>query len=102
MKEILDGIKSKTEQATKNPGAKFGALYIYVLVVILAIGIYYVNNLENISRFHFHLYSIQFSDSLLKTTHALSSPMRSRGVRRRSRPIDRRSRERQKCRAFPH
>ena len=50
MKEILDGIKSKTEQATKNPGAKFGALYIYVLVIILAIGIYYVNNLENISR----------------------------------------------------
>lgn len=50
MKEILNGIKSKTEQATKNPGAKFGALYIYVLVIILAIGIYYVNNLENISR----------------------------------------------------
>jgi mono/diheme cytochrome c family protein len=50
MKEILDGIKSKTEQATKNPGAKFGALYIYILVIILAIGIYYVNNLENISR----------------------------------------------------
>jgi len=50
MKEILDGIKSKTEQATKNPGSKFGALYIYVLVVGFAIGIYYVNNLENISR----------------------------------------------------
>ena len=50
MKEILDGIKSKTEQATKNPGAKFGALYIYVLIVGLAIGIYYVKNLENISR----------------------------------------------------
>jgi mono/diheme cytochrome c family protein len=50
MKEILDGIKSKTEQATKNPGAKFGALYIYVLVIGLAIGIYYVNNLGNISR----------------------------------------------------
>lgn len=50
MKEILDGIKSKTEQAIKNPGAKFGALYIYVLVIGLAIGIYYVNNLENISR----------------------------------------------------
>jgi mono/diheme cytochrome c family protein len=50
MKEILNGIKSKTEQATKNPGAKFGALYIYILVIILAIGIYYVNNLENISR----------------------------------------------------
>jgi mono/diheme cytochrome c family protein len=50
MKEILDGIKSKTEQATKNPGAKFGALYIYILVIGLTIGIYYVNNLENISR----------------------------------------------------
>jgi mono/diheme cytochrome c family protein len=50
MKEILDGIKNKTEQATKNPGSKFGALYIYVLVVGLTIGIYYVNNLENISR----------------------------------------------------
>jgi mono/diheme cytochrome c family protein len=50
MKEILDGIKSKTEQAIKNPGAKFGALYIYILVIGLAIGIYYVNNLEIISR----------------------------------------------------
>jgi len=50
MKDILDGIKSKTEQAIKNPGAKFGALYIYVLIVGLAIGIYYVKNLENISR----------------------------------------------------
>jgi mono/diheme cytochrome c family protein len=50
MKEILDGIKSKTEQATKNPGAKFGALYIYVLIVGLVIGIYYVKNLDNISR----------------------------------------------------
>lgn len=50
MKEILDGIKNKTEQATRNPGAKFGALYIYVLVIGLAIGIYYVNNLESITR----------------------------------------------------
>ncbi len=50
MKDILKGIKNKTEQATKNPGAKFGALYIYVLIVGLAIGIYYVKNLENISR----------------------------------------------------
>jgi mono/diheme cytochrome c family protein len=50
MKEILDGIKSKTEQATRNPGAKFGALYIYVLVIGLAIGIYYVNNLDNITK----------------------------------------------------
>lgn len=50
MKDIITGIKNKTEQATKNPGAKFGVLYIYILLVGLAIGIYYVNNLENISR----------------------------------------------------
>jgi len=50
MKDILEGIKSITEKAIKNPGSKFGALYIYVLLVGLAIGIYYVNNLENISR----------------------------------------------------
>jgi mono/diheme cytochrome c family protein len=50
MKDILNAIKSKTEQATKNPGAKFGILYIYILLIGLAIGIYYLNNLENISR----------------------------------------------------
>jgi len=50
MKEILDEYKSKAELATKHPGAKFGLLYIYILVIILAIGIYYVGNLENISR----------------------------------------------------
>jgi mono/diheme cytochrome c family protein len=50
MKEILSGIKSKTEYITQNPGAVFGSLYLYVLVIGIAIGIYYVNNLENISR----------------------------------------------------
>lgn len=50
MKEILDGIKNKTEQATRNPGARFGILYIYVLVVGLIIGLYYLSNIENISR----------------------------------------------------
>lgn len=50
MKDILQAIKSKTEQATKNPGAKFGMLYIYIIVVGLAIGIYYVNNLDSITR----------------------------------------------------
>lgn len=50
MKEILNEYKNKAELATKHPGAKFGLLYIYILVIILAIGIYYVGNLENISR----------------------------------------------------
>ena len=50
MKEYFKGIKSKTAEATKNPGAVFGMLYPYVLVVGLAIGIYYVQNLDNISK----------------------------------------------------
>lgn len=50
MKDILEAIKNKTQQATKNPGAKFGMLYIYILIVGLAIGVYYVNNLESITR----------------------------------------------------
>lgn len=50
MKEIIDGIKNKTEQATKNPGARFGILYIYVLAVGLIIGLYYLSNIENVSR----------------------------------------------------
>lgn len=50
MKELLNEYKNKTELATKHPGAKFGLLYIYILIIIIAIGIYYVSNLENISR----------------------------------------------------
>ncbi len=50
MKDYIQGIKNKLEQATENPGAVFGMLYPYTIVVIIAIGIYYVQNLENISR----------------------------------------------------
>lgn len=50
MKAYIEGIKNKTRQQLKNPGAAFGLLYPYVLVVILIIGIYYVKNLDNISR----------------------------------------------------
>lgn len=50
MKEIFEGIKSKTKQQMKNPGAVFGILYPYVLVIGILIGIYYVHNLDNISR----------------------------------------------------
>ena len=50
MKEILNEYKNKAELATKHPGAKFGLLYIYIFIIILAVGIYYVGNLENISR----------------------------------------------------
>lgn len=50
MKDYIQGIKNKLEQATENPGAVFGMLYPYIIVVIIAIGIYYVKNLDNISR----------------------------------------------------
>ena len=50
MKEIISGIKNKTQLHFKNPGAIFGLLYPYVLVIVIALGMYYVKNLDNISR----------------------------------------------------
>ena len=50
MKEIIEGIKNKTRQHLKNPGAVFGLIYPYVLVVGLILGIYYVQNINNIAR----------------------------------------------------
>lgn len=49
MKDIINGIKNKTSHL-KNPGALFGLLYPYILVMIVIIGIFYVQNLDNISR----------------------------------------------------
>jgi hypothetical protein len=39
--EILEQIKS-------NPGAAFGLLYPYILVIVLAIGLYYIGNISNV------------------------------------------------------
>ena len=50
MKDIIQGIKNKTTQLTSNPGIVFGTLYPYVLIMGLLLGIFYVKNLENISR----------------------------------------------------
>jgi mono/diheme cytochrome c family protein len=50
MKEILEGIKNKTQQHLKNPGAVFGLIYPYIFVVGFVLGIYYVQNLNNIAR----------------------------------------------------
>ena len=41
--EILEKIKS-------NPGTAFGFLYPYVLIVVLAIGIYYLGNIGNVAQ----------------------------------------------------
>ncbi|MBK7629636.1 MAG: cytochrome c [Ignavibacteriales bacterium] len=50
MKDYISGIKNKIAGVTQNPGAVFGMLYPYIIVVGIIIGIYYVQNLENISR----------------------------------------------------
>lgn len=49
MKDIIQGIKNKTSHL-KNPGALFGLLYPYILVMVLITGIFYVQNLDNITR----------------------------------------------------
>ncbi len=50
MKELIDGIKNKIAGVTKNPGAVFGLLYPYIIVIGIAIGSYYIHNIDNISR----------------------------------------------------
>jgi len=50
MKDYIQELISKLEQAAENPGAVFGMLYPYIIIVLIGIGIYYVQNLDNISR----------------------------------------------------
>ncbi len=50
MKDIINGIKNKTRQLAANPGTVFGLLYPYILIIGLGLGIYYVQNLDNIAR----------------------------------------------------
>lgn len=50
MTDIIEMIKEKIQEAQKNPGALFGLLYPYILVIIIAIGLYYAGNLDFIAR----------------------------------------------------
>ncbi|MFO7526481.1 MAG: cytochrome c [Ignavibacteriaceae bacterium] len=50
MNDIIQNIKLRIEELKNNPGALFGLLYPYVLVVIVALGLYYVSNLDFIAR----------------------------------------------------
>ncbi|MEJ2494010.1 MAG: cytochrome c [Ignavibacteriaceae bacterium] len=40
----------KLSQLKTSPGAVFGLLYPYILLLILAVGIYYLNNINNVER----------------------------------------------------
>ncbi len=50
MKDYIQELISKLEQAAENPGAVFGMLYPYIIIVLIGMGIYYVQNLDNITR----------------------------------------------------
>lgn len=50
MTDILEMIKEKIQEVQKNPGALFGLLYPYILVIIIALGLYYAGNLDFIAR----------------------------------------------------
>ncbi|MEJ2193575.1 MAG: cytochrome c [Ignavibacteriaceae bacterium] len=47
---IRNKIDEILEQVKSNPGAAFGLLYPYVLVVVLAIGLYYLGNIGNVAQ----------------------------------------------------
>ena len=50
MTDILQMIKEKIKEVQQNPGALFGLLYPYLLVILVALGLYYASNLDFIAR----------------------------------------------------
>lgn len=50
MNDFFHMVKERLEEFKNNPGAMFGLFYPYLLVVLIAIGLYYTGNLEFIAR----------------------------------------------------
>lgn len=50
MKEFFEQIKEKIEDIKNSPGTIFGIIYPYILIVGVVMGLYYLANVENISR----------------------------------------------------
>lgn len=50
MTDIFQMMKEKLNEIQANPGALFGLLYPYLLVIIVAVGLYYTGNLDFIAR----------------------------------------------------
>lgn len=46
----IDELKNKLNEIKETPAAVLGLLYPYVLIIILAIGIFYLSNINNIER----------------------------------------------------
>lgn len=50
MNDFIHMVKERLEEFKNNPGAMFGLLYPYLLVIIVIVGLYYASNLEFIAR----------------------------------------------------
>ncbi len=50
MKEFFEQIKENLEEIKNNPGTTFGIVFLYFLVVGLFLGLYFISNIEAISR----------------------------------------------------
>lgn len=50
MKEFFEQIKEKVEEIKNSPGTIFGLIFPYFLVIELIIGLYFISNIEFISR----------------------------------------------------
>ncbi|MCX7612210.1 MAG: cytochrome c [Ignavibacterium sp.] len=54
MKEFFEQIKEKVEELKNNPATSFGLIFPYFLVIGLIIGLYFISNLEFVSRQKFN------------------------------------------------
>jgi mono/diheme cytochrome c family protein len=50
MKEFFEQIREKVEEIKNNPGTTYGLIFPYFLVIGLIIGLYFVSNIEFVSR----------------------------------------------------
>ena len=50
MSEIKKYINDSIKKVRENPGTIFGLLYPYLLTIVIAIGLYYISNLDNVAK----------------------------------------------------
>lgn len=48
--KIMNDLKNKINEFKSEPGRVFGLIYPYVLIVMVAVGLYYISNLNQIAR----------------------------------------------------
>jgi len=50
MSEIKKYISDSIKKVRENPGTIFGLLYPYLLTIVIAVGLYYISNLDNVAK----------------------------------------------------